>query len=152
MCTCVNTDVDMNVNPAPRTLFSASVFLWVKLCTSAGGAISALARQRLPQPPAPVPLDSARLQMASLGQVRSAPVGSLSGGDALVFDADGGYGVKGKHNEDGAYHTAAPRAPTPHDARQHGGISVVAYALPAARLNQPSRRPHCRRRSAKPAL
>ena len=80
-----------------RTLFLAPVFSWVKLCSSAGGAMSALARQRLLQPPAPVPLDSARLLMALPGRVRTCALGPPSEGGLHLADlADGGCGVQGK--------------------------------------------------------
>ena len=73
---------------------SVLVALLVKLSASAGGAMSALARRQLQQPPAPVPLDSARLLMALPGRVRTCALGPPSEGGLHL--ADGGCGVQGK--------------------------------------------------------
>ena len=84
-----------------RTLFLAPVgFSWVKLCSSADSwrRNSALSRLRLLQPPAPVPLDSARLPMALQAvRARARPRAESQHLADSVHLADGGCGVQGKY-------------------------------------------------------
>ena len=70
----------------------------VKLSASAVGALSALTRRQLRQPPAPVPLDSARLPMALQAvRARARPRAESQHLADSVHLADGGYGVQGKY-------------------------------------------------------